>query len=687
MSRLSITNSLPRTIIRGFKDESGAPLVFEEDALPIHLPLVMGFAAWGPHDELTLVGGSGFKAIFDADSLDHAKPFATHQSEIVNAIVPSGNLFFYRRFLGAGAQIATLRLGVEVVADEIDQFERSANGQYRLDQAGVPIPTAQKEDGFRLRWTLTAVNSDEQGDTFGRAAQRTGTMVSSDGAESKYYPVMDLKARFYGSRGNNLGIRIQAPTLLSAVEINSDDVSDIGAYLYRFFAVKRADAQSTSTVISTRQGEQYVDFSFKEGAVSRQTGRKYFIDDILLEAYESSDPEAFDGYGPFSDVHVYHDNVQEILGQLHPVESAATSLEDQHLINFFTGVGVDGAPYYTIKVEGVSEDGLLFTENSSHFAQGGADGVMGPTKLDELMVAELNAFEDGPIPYMDMAAYPFSCFYDSGFGPEVKRALPALYARPDMYFVAATQVAGKRLNTPSEDSSMAASLRAHYRSVPESEHWGTSACRAIVIANGGELIGSSFKGYLPFTIAFARKCAEYMGSSTGYMNANRRFSSAPGNTITDYKKHNVVFRKEGARSEDWKNGLVFAQSFGLRSIFWPALQSIYDDQTSILNSFFNMAICCNLTRVGERAWRWFTGDDYRSRGEFLRDVREYVEQETLGRYDNRGEVTPNPHYTQLDDVLGYSWHLDITWSGQVARKVETLTIITKRLSSDAQVEA
>lgn len=681
MSKLPITNDLPRTIIRGFKDESGAPLVFEEDALPIHLPLIFGFAEWGPHDELVLCGGSGFNTMFGINTLDQSKPFATHTGEIINAMAPAGNLFFYRRFLGEGAKRASGRLSVEVVNEKITQYERNIDGTFLLDADGQLQETGTPVDGKKLRWVLTEATA------FGQANPAEGTLVSSEGAVSKRYPIMDIPGRFFGARGGNLGFRLQAPTSRSNVASNTEDAYDMGSFLFRFFSVKRADEFSTSTIQSTRQGEQYVDFSFKKGAMSPTTMRKYFIDDVLNASYETTDPELFDGYGSFDKIHVYHANMATVLEELKVAEEAFQDIEDKYLLNPLTGVNLEGISYYAIQVEDVSNNGLLFTENSSHFLLGGSDGTMGPDKLDELTEAELNAFEDGEIPYMDMAAFPFSCFYDSGFGMKVKRALPALYARPDMYFVAATQIAGKKLNTSSEDSSVAASLRALYRSVPESTHFGTGACRGVVLAHAGVLIGSSFEGVLPFTIAFARKCAEYMGAATGFMNPNARFSSAPGNVVADYRDHNVKFRKESARSEDWKNGLVFAQTFGMRSIFWPAIQTIYDDKTSILSSFFNMAICCNLTRVGERAWRWFVGDDQRTREEFLRDVRLYVTEETTGRFDDRGQVEPLAYYTEMDDTLGYAWHLDITWSGRNQPRVETLTIIAKRLTADTAAEA
>ncbi len=684
MSRLPITNDLPRTIIRGFNDQSGAPLAFEEDALPIHLPLVFGFGEWGPHDEPVLVGGQGFNAIFGQNTLDQSKPYASHTGVLIKeALAPSGNLFFYRRFLGKDAKRASARLYLEVVNDKLPVYERNPNGTLLLDGVtGLPkVKENETNDGKHLRWGIAPATD------FGKGQTATGQLVSSTGGESKRYPIMDIPARFFGGRGKNIGFRLQAPTLDSNVAINGDDAYDVGSYLYRFYAVRRNDEFSNSSITPTRQGEQYVDFSFKRNTVSPATARKYFIDDVMLEAYESRNPEEFAGYGPFDTIKVYHENVDVVLKELLAAETAFQAIDDQHLINILTGVDMNNAPYHAIAVDDVSNDGLLFTENSSHFLLDGSDGDTSKDYLDELTLTELNTFEENEIPYMDMAAYPFSCFYDSGFGLAVKRALPALYARPDMYFVSATQIAGGRLNTPSEDSSVAASLRALYRSVPESVHFGTGACRAVVMAHGGTLIGSDFQGVLPFTIAFARKCAEYMGAATGIMDPDRRFSRAPGNVISDYRDHNVRFRQESARSEDWKNGLVFAQSFGTRSIFWPAQQTIFTDKTSVLSSFINMAIACNLTRVGERAWRWFVGDDFSTKDEFLRDVRNYVTEETQGRFDDRGTVTPNPYYSALDDQLGYSWHLDIVWSGNVQKRVETLSIITKRLSAETTAAA
>lgn len=682
MSNVSIASSLPRTIIRGFKDESGMPEVFEEESLPIHLPLIPLFTSWGPADDAILTGGQGFNAIFGAESLDYSKPFATHQTAIANAVMPAGNLAFIRRLLSPDAKIARVRIGLDLVETSLTQYERNADGSYKRNSSGALIPLTEKVTGHRGRWAARLVNDIDGETTFGKAAAMEGELVSDQGALSTFYPILDAEVRFFGSRGNNIGFRIAAPTMLSSTPANADLVQEAGAFIYRFFAVQRVDAKSTATIKLNRQGEQFVEFSLKEGVVDKNTEMAYFADEVLLDAYESTNPEEFDGYGPFGKLHFYHDHVQDVLDAIYAHEAdygLLTSEETpEHTINIFSALSVEGTPYYTFQLDGPVDNGLMFSENTNHWALEGSDGTLGNAAFDQLVKEELAAFAEGPVTYMDSAVYPFSCFYDSGFSMDTKKQMAVLFQRPDVWIVSATQDATQPLNTPSEESSIAAALRAYFRSVPESEYHGTGTCRAVVMGNAGELIGSKYKGILPFTVAFAKKCAEYMGAANGYMSPNDAFDSAPGNIVRDFKNHNATFKPAQARNQDWQNGLVFAQNFDRNSIFWPGLQTIYDDNTSILNSFFNMAICCNLTRIGERAWRMFTGNSKLTNEQFVRRVDEYIVAQTNGRYDDRGTITPKSYYTAGDEARGYSWHTDITFAGQGMKTVETLTIVAKR---------
>jgi hypothetical protein len=686
MSNISIASSLPRTIIRGFKDESGTPQVLEEEALPIHLPLIPLMTQWGPNDDAILTGGKGFNAIFGYDSLDYTKPYATHQTAVANAVLPSGNLAFIRRLTSPDAATSRLRIGLDIVAHEVVQYERAMNGTYKRNASGGLIPTGTTVNGYRGRWSIRSIAVIDSVDQFGISSPSEGDLVGTGGEVSVFYPFMDVEGRFVGARGNDLGFRLAAPSLLSPTPLNADLVQEAGAYIYRFFSVSRQDNRSTASIKTTRLGEQFIDFSLKAGVIDRNTEMAYFADDVLLEGFEASNPEEFSGYGSFAKLHFYQDHITALNNMIYEAEQTFGLIDadvtPEQTVNLLNAQSVTGAPYHSFVLDGAVDGGLMFTESTNHWLTGGSDGTLGNAEFDRLVSEELESFNDGPIPYADSAMYPFSCFYDSGFSMATKKKFNNLLTRQDIWFTASTQDAMLPLNTNSEESSIASALRAYFRSVPESEFFGTGACRVVVMGNAGELIGSGYKGSLPFTVAFARKCAEYMGAAEGNMADAKSFDSAPGNIVRDYKNHNALFKPALARNQDWQNGLVFAQNFDRNSIFWPGLQTIYADNTSVLNSFFNMVICCNLTRIGERAWRNYTGNSKLKNSQFVERVDQYIIEQSNGRYDNRGVVTPRSYYTAADEQRGYSWRTDISFAGQGMKTVETLTIIAKRAGEE-----
>ena len=682
---VSITSSLPRVINPGFKDNSGAGITaFEDEALPIHLPLSFLLTEWGPVDDAIMVGGSGFSSIFGSKSFDPTSPYFTHQAELIQRVLAKGNVAFIRRLVPADASSARFRLSLDVVEDDVPVYKRKANGTYELDGSGNPIPVtpAATVPGIRAKWVLQRIPTTAGVYQFGLGSPGTGSLVGKAGATSMLYPIWDLEVRFPGARGDDIGIRLAAPTLLSNDPGDADLVEEAGAFIYRFWAVKRQDSNSTAQVVTTMTGEQYVPFSFKPGVIAKATQQEYFVDDVVLPAYESTDPAEFNGYGLFNKSHVYHENIAIIQNQVFLTEEAegtvVGAVTPEQTINILSATNVNGVPYHTFVLAGPADGGLLFSESSNHFALDGSDGTLSAAVYDQLVADELTAFGTGVVPYLDSAMYPFSTVYDSGYTLTTKKLLANILQRRDVWLNIATQDASQELNSPSAESSLAASLRAHFRATPESDYFGTSTCRVVVMGNAGKLIGSKYKGYLPFTVALAEKAAGYMGGSTGYMKNGYEFDSAPGNIVASYIEHNAEFKPEIARNRDWQNGLIFAQNYDRKSIFWPGLQTIYDDNTSVLNSYFNMVIACNLARIGERSWRRYTGNSKLTNDQFVQRVDAYISEQTNGRYDGRVDVVPRSYYTAFDEQRGYSWHTDITFRGQGMKTVETLTIISER---------
>ena len=677
MSSVSMASSLPRTEVLGFKDVSGRGQPLEIVNLPIFLPFCPLLTSWGPSDAANLVSGEGFSTIYGADNFYPGSPFLSHQAAMLQKVLQTGAMALVRRMKPADAKTATLRIWADIVADKIDQYERNVDGTFKRTN-GELVPTGGKLDGFRVRFHV-----DEPGeDNLRQASRTTGTLVNADGQTSTMYPLIDVEARFFGAKGSNIGLRLVSPTTLSSTPADAELSEEQGAYPYRLALVERANKNSTGQVLMNLNGEPFVEFTLKTGVVDPKTNINYSYDKRILKAFENNDPEVFSGYGPLKSFHVYDAEVKAVAELLYSTEQDYGLIDGEvtpeHTINIFGATNINGVPYYSVKLEGPAAGGVLFGENSTHWLLGGADGTVTPAAYDQMVAEELNVFGEGEIPYADRASYPMSAFIDTGFTLETKRLMGNIMAvRPDVWILASTQDVLEPLNKPEEDSSIGATLRNALSLIPESEFYNTGACRAVVMKHAGTYLDSEYNGILPFTIDFAVKVATYMGGE------RMRTGFAPDNSfyrvVTRFVDHNAKFRHVKPRNTDWQAGISSAEPFDHRGqVFFPGIQTVYHDNTSVLNSFFPMAICCHLNRIGELAWRMFTGDSRMTANEYAVNVDRFIEGQIKDKYDGRADITPRSYYTPADTQRGYSWHTDIEGLFDGMKTVEVLTVVAGR---------
>lgn len=679
MSSVSMASSLPRTEVLGFKDVSGRGQPLEIVNLPIFLPWTPLFTSWGPSDTAMLVSGDGFSTIYGADNFYPGSKFLSHQAAMLQKVMQTGAMALVRRIKGEGAKTATLRVWVDMVADQIPQYERNPDSTFkRTNGALIEIPD-EFVDGHRLRFVVEEID-DETGVRL--ATPTTGTLVDSEGVQSVMYPLMDLEARFDGAKGSNFGIRVVAATTNSSTPVNAELIESQGAYVYRLSILERPSQNSTGQVLMNLDGSPYVEFTLKSGVVDPKTNLNYSYDKRVLKAFENNDPEVFTGYGPLKTFHVYTKHLNDILEKLYISEEqyglVDAEVSPEHSINLFGGTNVNGVPYYSIKIEGPSENGVLFGETATHWLKGGEDGEVSPEDYDLAVQGELNVFGEGEVPYGDRASFPMSSFVDTGFSLDTKRMMANIMAvRPDAWILASTQDALEPLNTPEEDSSIGATLRNALSLVPESEFYNTGACRAVVMKHAGIYLDTEYDGILPFTVDFAVKVATYMGGER--MRSGYAPDNSGGRIVSRFVDHNAKFRPVKPRNTDWQAGISSAEPFDHRGqVFFPGIQTVYHDNTSVLNSFFPMAICCHLNRIGELAWRMFTGDSRLTAGEYAVNVDRFIDEQVKDRYDGRADITPNSYYTAADTQRGYSWHTDIEGLFDGMKTVEVLTVVAGR---------
>lgn len=698
-------SAAPYLNLTGALDDSIRAPVQEPEQVPTHLPHVFLYAERGP-TRPQLASGSVFQTLFGSKTLDSRSPYFNHQSELAATVMGAGNSVFVQRLKPADAgPNARLLISLDIVADQIQQYERNQDKSFKLDASGNKIPLtggAGKIAGHRGKFVTNDWTAGATVQPFGEVTAKVGSITSSADVQSTVFPILELEANFFGAYGNNLGLRLTAPTLKSAVAVNADLVTAAKAYIYRLSLVNRLTESSTVNITPTLGGDQSIDFALKSNAVDPASDTEIALEDVFMNIYQSADPASGMSpiYGPFGKIKVYHENLETVLamiaeaeaplGLLPELEMDETS-EYLHVVNLFGAASEQGVPYYSYELEGAATGGVRFTEATAVWAQGGSDGTMDFESHDELVRNIMLNYATSEFDLIDDAKYPFSFYYDSGYTLDTKLSLlNPIGHRKDVGVVLSTQDVSQPLNSAAIESSMAITLKNAARLFPESEIHGTPVCRAIVVGHAGDLIGSKYKGpngnkHLPLTIEFAAKAAAYMGAGTGIWASANAFDQSPMNQIQKFKNLNVTFKSANARQQDWRNGLIWAQNYDMRSIFWPALQTVYDNDTSILNNFFNMAIVIDLEKVSQRAWRDLVGTSGKmSKAVFIQRSNQLIMDRVEGKYDSRVTIRPDTYFTAADEQRGYSWRTDIHMYGENMRTVGTATIIAHR-SSDLEL--
>ena len=147
-----------------------------------------------------------------------------------------------------------------------------------------------------------------------------------------------------------------------------------------------------------------------------------------------------------------------------------------------------------------------------------------------------------------------------------------------------------------------------------------------------------------------------------------------------FKDINVTFTSTKVRNKDWSVGLNWVQTSTRSSYFIPALQTVYNNDTSVLNSFFFAAVCVEMQKVAERVWRLFSGNVSLTDAQLFDKVNEAVEARSVGRFAELFKIVPAAYKTAADEARGYSYTLPISIYGNNMSTVATVELKAYRMS-------
>jgi len=694
-------NASPRLILRGVEDDSGrtAPVAVAER--PQHMPVIYTYAKKGKGG-LQFMSPNRANLVYGDESFYENGKYATHATPLYAVFAHRANTMAIERLFAPGAAMASLRISVDLLGPfDVPQFQRDEQGLFVLTEQGEKIPTGAVRTGYKLKWVSGPITLDSNNlTTFRRMAQSNGNQAIDQNGEtlqSRRYPIFDILPPDPGEDGNSRGISIWANTemdeLTPDVALLSDPKAE--AFPFRIAQFYRETANSTGKNVKTNWNEDSLELTLKPGSYNSRVEQDVYVGEDFLKMFK---PVQTTGeapiYGQFEDFYVYDDNVRTILGLLMAAEQAQSS--DQHfaeeligkadkpyLMNMISGRSLSGAPYLTVQINTEDADSILLVKESQHYMVGGSDGQMNQENYEAAVVSEIANWANPNHPYSEVLKYPVRVFYDTGFTMDNKKKLiPFIGSRKDLVLGLTTYTVGEPRLTASQESSRALVLQSLARLYPESTFHGTSTNRCFIIGRHGTKIDSVFKGELPLIVEVADWFSQMMGAGNGRWKSEFIPDRNPRNMIKLFTDVNATFVPGSAQAVDWNNGMNWVAAWDQAgSLYMPSLQTVYPDDTSILNSVFAAFACAEVQYLGARVHATYSGNVTLTADEFKEEVTKEYERLLDRKFAGIFDTSVVTNIEGRDRLLGYAWHNQVIVAGDPARTVMTLDVRAVRRSN------
>ena len=716
---MQITTGAPANYSLGLDDKSKARVVIAPDQVPTHCPKVYIRAKWGPTDPMFL-STNFMETVYGADTFDYKKKWTNHQTALLKeAFIANANACVVQRVIPGGIDTmkkSTLRIYVDLLEADADfEIERDDAGNFKYNNDGTPVKTATALNVNKVAFIAKMIEGTVVDGAFGAGKIIDGNQVDNRGDVSKMYPIRDLEVPYYGSHGDNFGIRMWSDNELTNPQFDTTLINhpDVGCYPVNTAIYTRSDKMATASIMKNNYGETQIETVLKADVYNPRGGRalsheKRVIDD-WADLNQAGMPNLYYGFGK---CHVYQNNLELVLSKLATLEAttgdaaddldidytgdpASESYQQFWRMNLLGLTASSGKEYQTARFaifRAVPSGYFRPGPNTTVYASGGTEHSFDNASYEEQVVLEVTRYNDVRDNLMDDARNVESYIYDSGFTFDTKLKLPYFISqRKDTYVFLSVNEAGEFLSA-SDESSRAAALQARLSAMPESDYFGTPVYRGSIIGRSGDLIGSTYRGdqlstsplkaRLPITIEVAAWMAKAMGASNGVWDKEAMFDENPNNVIKMFTNINATFTPVSVRNIDWKNGLTWVQTFNLSSCFIPAIQTCYDDDTSVVNSCITAACAVSLQRIGQQAWRHHVGMSGLTNDQFLDRINKWVsKQAPASKYASRFIIEPNAYMTEDDLNRAYAWHLAIRLAAPSMKTVQQLSLETYRIES------
>ena len=690
-----IQNAAPMVIDLGTRDLSQRQVPASPLTIPQHLPKIYGFFEKGPVGPSYIdFDSASLTQVYGDDSFDVNKKYHTHQTPFLQAAAAAANNCVVHRLVAPDAKdVANLALYLDVLPTQVPLYKKALDGSLVLGDDGKPVAETDAGGevvtvaGHKVTWvmdkTVAAVGEYQRG----LLETRKGIQV--DGAvQSQQFPMFEFAAADAGEGGNKLAVKLFATLQSDIVPFQSNILNDGKMYPYNFQMVKVVDqiTGKTNSVLNSF-GAETAKFIVKDNGTDPASGAVIDLEKVVADQYIDLPVNLATGLGT---AYVYQGNLDAVLGMLYDAEknisdphrdNVINNAEDnRYALNMMSFTSSNGSPYQTIKVVDTA-DSVRLTKNTNLFLSGSTDGTINAALLDALVAADMDNYNNSLHEYNDLVMHPESIVYDSGFTLATKKAMAKFIARRKDTFVALSTFAH---NAPSltlaDQYSVGVALKTMLELYPESATFGTPVMRGILIGGSGILNNSLYTKRVPLTYELMYKAARYMGAKNGAWKNGFCFDKAPLSVVTQLKNIDVTWVPTSTRNTLWAVGLNFVLNYQVRTQFFPAMQTVYENDTSVLNSFFTAVAIAYLNKVSHAAWREFSGSISLTNAQLEEQVNLFVANQVKDKFDNKFVIIPNATVTELDNIRGYSWTLPIKIYANNMKTVMTTYVEAYRMT-------
>lgn len=675
---MALKDSFPHIVYPGIHDESETAVIRRIQTTPQHLAVIPIWAQSGPTTTTLVSTSSILTDLYGTQTMATRGKYFNTATLFARTMLAQGNSIMVKRLIPSDTKpAARVILGIDIVKDQVPDS---------TDPKSVDTDiTTSRVEGVRARLVLIEDNTNDVG------AQKpiAGSIIATDGTQSKIYPLLELPTSFMGAQGNLIGFRLWAPTQYDSPAANLDVAEKFKTRMFRIQFMQRVTEKASPTIVYTLSDASHADFTLTEGVYDETTNVEYYGPETLIAKYQDDGERTGTApvYSPFSELYLYQDNlktvqtmIQEAVVALTP--SMASELSAPDAVNLFTGTDLSGTEYRGYFLEGPIKGGLRLGKDNIVYAVGGADGTMTNDEYEKQVMAWHTTFGKEEV-YTSLAKFPFTHIYDTGLSMDAKISMMTLLSKRDDIFLNFTTwiASDKRGITVDEELSRALVLSARVTAYPESVIHNTKTTRAVIVTQSGYLVSSDYSKRVPVLLNYASKYAKMAGASSGKMSMTAQMDDENNNKVDLIYNLNVQEFDDTMAKQLWSAGVTYVRAADMRTYYFPAYHSVYDSDTSVLTSPITGGIACDCVRVGHMAHQSVSGNAGLSSDQLIQKCNERLVSLFKDRYGDRVVIVPSTYLTEEDQNNGYSWSTDIAVYANNSPNVMNLNVITRRRSS------